>query len=480
MAPHRLSPLRFLNPGAHGSLSPATDTMRLIACLLACLALASPAAPAPLNFIVVLIDDMGATDLACTGSTFHQTPHIDQLAREGMRFDRAFSACTVCSPTRAALLTGQSPARTRITDWIAGHERPKARLLPPEWCKELPEAITTLPEALRSKSYASATIGKWHLGNASPLQHGFNRNAGGYHRGQPETWFAPYRNPALKDGPDGEFLTERLTTEAIRFMTEHKDRPFFVYLPHYSVHTPLGGKPEVIAQYRSKVSDNTPHRNPVYAAMVASVDDSIGQLRKAVRDLALADRTVFIFTSDNGGLLGSPRNPITSNLGLRAGKGSPWEGGVRVPLLIDWPGLTKAGSVCHDPVITMDLAVTIAHAAGSPLPEPVDGTNLQPALRGEPLPSRPLCWHYPHYHPGGASPYSAILLDGWRLVRFLEDGHEELYHVASDPAERTECSAQHPDRRDRLATALDQWLAHTKAQSPRPNPDFQPPAGDAR
>lgn len=454
--------------------------MRLIACLLACLALASPAAPAPLNFIVVLIDDMGASDLACTGSTFHQTPHIDQLAREGMRFDRAFSACTVCSPTRAALLTGQSPARTRITDWIAGHERPKARLLPPDWCKELPETITTLPEALRSKSYASATIGKWHLGNTSPLQHGFDRNAGGYHRGQPETWFAPYRNPALKDGPDGEFLTERLTAEAIRFMTEHKDRPFFVYLPHYSVHTPLGGKPEVIAQYRSKVSDNNPHRNPVYAAMVASVDDSIGQLRKAVRDLALADRTVFIFTSDNGGLLGNARNPITSNLGLRAGKGSPWEGGVRVPLLIDWPGLTKPGSVCPDPVITMDLAVTIANAAGSPLPKPVDGTDLQPALRGEPLPSRPLCWHYPHYHPGGASPYSAILLDGWRLVRFLEDGHEELYHIASDPAERTECSAQHPDRRARLATALDQWLAHTSAQSPRPNPDFQPPPGDAR
>lgn len=454
--------------------------MRLIACLLACLALASPAAPAPLNFIVVLIDDMGASDLACTGSTFHQTPHIDQLAREGMRFDRAFSACTVCSPTRAALLTGQSPARTRITDWIAGHERPKARLLPPDWCKELPETITTLPEALRSKSYASATIGKWHLGNTSPLQHGFDRNAGGYHRGQPETWFAPYRNPALKDGPDGEFLTERLTAEAIRFMTEHKDRPFFVYLPHYSVHTPLGGKPEVIAQYRSKVSDNNPHRNPVYAAMVASVDDSIGQLRKAVRDLALADRTVFIFTSDNGGLLGNARNPITSNLGLRAGKGSPWEGGVRVPLLIDWPGLTKPGSVCPDPVITMDLAVTIANAAGSPLPKPVDGTDLQPALRGEPLPSRPLCWHYPHYHPGGASPYSAILLDGWRLVRFLEDGHEELYHIASDPAERTECSAQHPDRRARLATALDQWLAHTSAQSPRPNPDFQPPPRDAR
>lgn len=470
-----------MKPGAARPVPPATDTMRPLACLLACLALTSgaassaPATP-PLNFVVVLIDDMGATDLACTGSTFHRTPHLDQLAREGMRFDRAFSACTVCSPTRAALLTGQSPARTRITDWIAGHERPKARLLPPEWCKELPETITTLPEALRSKSYTSATIGKWHLGNASPLQHGFDRNAGGYHRGQPETWFAPFRNPALTDGPDGEFLTERLTAEAIRFMTEHRDRPFFVYLPHYSVHTPLGGKPEVIAQYRSRASDDNPHRNPVYAAMVASVDDSIGQLRKAVRDLALADRTVFIFTSDNGGLLGGPRNPITSNLGLRAGKGSPWEGGVRVPLLIDWPGLTKPGSVCLDPVITMDLAVTIAKAAGSPLPAPVDGTDLQPALHGEPLPSRPLCWHYPHYHPGGATPYSAILLDGWRLVRFAEDGHEELYHVASDPAERAECSAQHPDRRARLAAALDQWLAHTKAQSPRPNPSFQPAA----
>jgi arylsulfatase A-like enzyme len=210
--------------------------------------------------------------------------------------------------------------------------------------------------------------------------------------------------------------------------------------------------------------------------MVASVDDSIGQLRKAVRDLNLADRTVFVFTSDNGGLLGGARNPITTNIGLRAGKGSAWEGGIRVPLLIDWPGLTKPGSVCREPVITMDLAVTIAKAAGSPLPDPVDGTDLRPLLRGEPIPVRPLCWHYPHYHPGGATPYSAILLDGWRLVRFHEDGHEELHHVAEDPAEQSECSRQSPDQRARLAAALDQWLAQTQAQLPRRNPAFAPGA----
>ena len=452
----------------------------MLRCLLfLCAALALPAATQPLNFIVILVDDMGATDLACTGSQFYQTPHIDQLAKEGMTFRRAFSACTVCSPTRAALLTGQSPARTHITDWIAGHERPAAKLLPPDWCKELPESLTTLPEALKSQNYTAATIGKWHLGNASPLSHGFALNVGGYHRGQPEKWFAPYRNPALKDGPDGEFLTDRLTSDAISFINASRDRPFLVYFPQYAVHTPLGGKPDVIAAYKARANPANPHNNPVYASMVASVDDSVGRLRAAIRDLNLADRTVFIFTSDNGGLLGGPKNPITSNLGLRAGKGSPWEGGVRVPLIIDWPGLTKPGSSSDEPVITMDLGVTIAAAAGSPLPPPVDGIDLRPALRGEPLTPRPLCWHYPHYHPGGATPYSAILDNGWRLVRFHEDHHEELYHITTDPEEKSNRLSSEPDKAKSLAARLDAFLATTNAQLPVPNPKHNP-AKDAR
>ena len=447
--------------------------IRVLAFLLCAVALR--AAERPLNFIVILVDDMGATDLACTGSPWHRTPHLDRLAREGMRFTRAFSACTVCSPTRAALLTGQAPARTHITDWIAGHDRPAAKLLPPpDWCKELPESAVTLTEALKPAAYRSATIGKWHLGNAAPDRHGFDLNRGGYHRGQPETWFAPYRNPALTDGPDGEFLTDRLTTEAITFMKECGDRPFLLYFPQYAVHTPLGGRPEVIEKYRASVSADSPHRNPVYASMVESVDDSVGRLREAVREAGLADRTVFIFTSDNGGLLGGPKNPITTNIGLRAGKGSEWEGGVRVPLLIDWPGLTKPGSVSDVPVITMDLGVTIAAAAGKPFPGPVDGIDLRPLLRGEKLPSRPLYWHYPHYHPGGATPYSAVLADGWRMVRYWEDDRRALHHVAADPQEKQDLAAAEPDKVKTLDALLDGWLKETGAQMPVPNPRHVP------
>ena len=442
--------------------------LRGCALLLLCWLTGAGAAERPLNFIVMLVDDMGATDLGCTGSTFYKTPHLDQLAREGVQFTRAFSACTVCSPTRAALLTGKYPARLHITDWIAGHARPNAKLLPPDWCQSLPAAETTLPEMLKTKSYATATFGKWHLGNESPTAHGFDVNKGGYHRGQPETWFSPYKNPAITDGPPGEFLTARLTAEAEQFMTQHREAPFLIYFPHYAVHTPLGGEKEVIAKYRAAAKADAPQRNPVYASMVESVDDSVGRLRAKLVELKLAERTVFIFTSDNGGLRGGAKQPITANLGLRAGKGSAYEGGVRVPLLIHWPGVSKAGTRCAEPVITMDLCATIA--AGSELNAPEDGRDIRPLLRGESIPPRPLHWHYPHYHPGGATPYSALLYDGWRLIRFYEDGHAELYHVAKDPEETKDLAAANPGKRDQLSDVLDAWLKKTGAQLPVANP----------
>lgn len=428
---------------------------------------AARGADRPWNFIVMLIDDMGATDLGCTGSDFYKTPHIDALAREGMKFTHAYSACTVCSPTRAALMTGKAPGRLHITDWIAGHRRPKAKLLPPDWCKELPAAETTLPEALAPKGYASGIFGKWHLGDASPLEHGFAVNLGGYNRGQPATWFSPYKNPALKDGPPGEFLTERLTAEVEAFMTAKREQPFLVYYPHYAVHTPLGGKPEVIAKYKAAAGADKAHTNAVYASMVESVDDSVGRLRARLKELKLDDRTVFIFTSDNGGLLGG-KQPITINKGLRAGKGSVWEGGVRVPLIIHWPGLTKPGSECAVPVITMDLHATIIAANGG-TPH-ADGRDLRPLLSGGTLPDRALYWHYPHYHPGGATPYSAILAGGWRLVRFYEDGREELYHLTEDPLEAKDLAASHADQKAKLSAQLDALLKDAGAQMPLPNP----------
>jgi len=445
--------------------------MRLLLLLL-CLCSAACAAERPLNFIVMLVDDMGATDLGCTGSKFHRTPHLDRLAREGVTFTRAYSACTVCSPTRAALLTGKYPARLHLTDWIAGHARPAAKLLPPDWVREFPAAETTLPEMLQPQGYISGTFGKWHLGHESPAAHGFAVNFGGYHRGQPETWFSPYKNPALADGPPGEFLTERLTAEAEKFMTQHRDRPFFLYYPHYAVHTPLGGKQEVIEKYRAAATPGAPHRNPVYASMVESVDDSVGRLRAKLEELQMAERTVFIFTSDNGGLPGGAKNPITANLGLRAGKGSAYEGGVRVPLIIHWPGLARAGTACRTPVITMDLGATIAAACGVQAPD--DGVDLRPLLRGEELPPRALFWHYPHYHPGGATPYSAVLADNLRLLRFYEDGRLALYDLAADPEERTDLAAARPEQREALQARLASWLEQTGAQMPRPNPKHDP------
>lgn len=435
----------------------------------------SRAAERPWNFIIMLVDDMGATDLGCTGSTYYKTPHIDRLAREGVMFTRAYSACTVCSPTRAALLTGKHPARLHITDWIAGHERPRAKLLPPEWVKALPAAETTLAEMLKPKGYASGSFGKWHLGNDSPTAHGFDVNCGGYHRGQPETWFSPYRNPALTDGPSGEFLTARLTEEAEKFITADRERPFFIYFPHYAVHTPLGGQKEVIEKYRAAAKPDAPHRNAVYASMVESVDDSVGRLRAKLEELKLSESTVFVFVSDNGGLLGGEKNPITTNLGLRAGKGSAYEGGVRVPLLIHWPGVSKAGAKCDTPVITMDLCATIA--AACELNAPSDGNDLRPLLRGESIAARPLFWHYPHYHPGGATPYSAVLKDNWRLVRFYEDNRTELYDLAADPLEKHDLAASRKDKREALLAVLDAWLRETGAQMPVPNPRYDP-AGD--
>jgi arylsulfatase A len=430
------------------------------------------AAESPLNFIVMLVDDMGATDLGCTGSKFYKTPHIDRLAREGVMFTRAYSACTVCSPTRAALLTGKYPARLHITDWIAGHARPAAKLLPPDWVKELPAAEITLPEMLQPKGYVSGTFGKWHLGNELPTAHGFAVNIGGHHRGQPETWFSPYKNPALADGPPGEFLTERLTAEAEKFITQHKDRPFFLYYPHYAVHTPLGGKEEVIEKYRAAAQPDAPQRNPVYASMVESVDDSVGRLRAKLEELQIADRTVFIFTSDNGGLLGGAKNPITTNLGLRAGKGSACEGGVRVPLIIHWPGVSLPGTECSTPVITMDLCATMAAASGVKAPD--DGVDLRPLLRGENIQPRELYWHYPHYHPGGATPYSAVLSEGLRLVHFHEDERVELYDLAADPGEKNDLAPTRLAARESLKKKLEAWLKQTVAQMPAPNPKHEP------
>ncbi len=437
---------------------------------------AAPAAePAKKNVILLLADDLGGADLGCYGSTFHETPNLDRLAADGMRFTAAYAACTVCSPTRAALMTGKYPARLHVTDWISGHTRPKAALKIPDWTKRLDPAEPTLAKAFKAAGYATAVIGKWHLGGGDSMpQHvGFDF-AMANERGQPGSYFAPYGVPAFAEAPKGEFLTDREAEEACRWLRGQKERPFFLYLPFHAVHTPLAGKPEVVARFKAKSDPAAAQRNAVYAALLASLDEAVGRIRRTVEEMGVADRTVILFTSDNGGLLGGAKNPITSNPPFRAGKGSAWEGGVRVPLMVVAPGVTQPRTECAEPVMTIDLAPTLAALAGVPLlpGHQADGVSLQPLLaRSGPLGRDALFWHYPHYHPGGATPYSAVRRGALRLVEFFETGQVELHDLAADPGEKTDLAAAKPAETADLRKLLADWRTSVGAQLPTPNPD---------
>ena len=429
------------------------------------------------NVIVVLVDDLGWTDLACFGSKYHQTPHLDQLAKDGMRFTNGYSACTVCSPTRAALLTGQYPARLHLTDWIAGHNQPFAKLKIPAWTQQLELSTVTIAERLKSAGYATASIGKWHLGDEThfPEKHGFDLNVGGYNKGQPPSYHAPYKIPTMSEGPPGEYLTDREALEAEKFITTNKDRPFFLYLPHYAVHTPIQAKAAVIAKYKAIDSTGMTHTKADYAALMESVDDAMGHIRATLAKLKIDDRTIIIFTGDNGGLIGP-----TSNKPLRVGKGAAYEGGVRVPWIIHWPGVTKPGAESATPIMTIDIHPTVLAMTGvtPDASQPLDGVSLAEHLRGQSAPARDaLFWHYPHYHPGGATPYSAVRMGDWKLIHFFEDDHVELYNLSKDLSETTDLAKQELKRATDMRQRLEQWRMAVGAQLPTPNPAYDPAKG---
>jgi arylsulfatase A len=426
------------------------------------------------NVVFILIDDLGATDLGCTGSSFYETPNLDRLATRGMKFTSAYSACTVCSPTRASLLTGKYPARLHLTDWIAGHVRPKAKLQIPDWTQSLPLEEHVLPRALAPAGYVSGLFGKWHLGKEdhAPAKFGFETNVGGAHYGTPPSYFSPYKNPTIGDGEKGEYLTDRLTDDAVRFIRENRAKPFFLYFPHYAVHNPLQAKPELVEKYKARAKAGQGHRNPVYAAMIESVDQSVGRIVAALDELKLSEKTIVVFTSDNGGLVQN-----TSNAPHRAGKGSAYEGGVRVPLLVSWPGTVPAGSISDVPVVTPDWYPTLLDLAGVRPKESqgIDGKSLVPLLRERKPPEREaIYWHYPHYHPGGATPYGAIRRGDWRLVEFFEDDRVELYNLKDDVGETKDLAAAMPEKARELRRALADWRASVGAQMPTPNPNYDP------
>ncbi len=422
------------------------------------------------NVAFLLIDDLGWADLGCYGSRYYETPRIDRLARQGMRFTDAYAACPACSPTRASILTGKYPARLHLTDWIPGRTPPKAKLRIPEWRKYLPREEVTLAEVLRPAGYATAAIGKWHLGGEPyfPEHQGFDLNVAGSNAGAPRSYFHPYGGrPKLAGGEPGEYLTDRLTDEAIAFLTAHRAEPFFLYFCHYAVHTPIQAKDSLVAKYRDKPTSGG-QRSPAYAAMVESVDRSVGRLLDALDRLDLADRTVVILFSDNGGLA---RPTATSNAPLRSGKGFPYEGGVRVPLVVRWPGVVPPGSTCREVVTSVDFYPTLLEITGvegdAAHNAEVDGASLVPLLRQAGAPARDaVYWHYPHYNPIGGYPYGAVRQGDWKLIEVYEDMHVELYNLRDDLGETTNLARQKPDLAATLRARLHQWRRAVDAQMP--------------
>ena len=443
-------------------------------------------APAPtrrLNFVFILIDDLGWRDVGFNGSRFYETPNIDRLAARGMRFTNAYAACPVCSPTRASIMTGKYPARLGLTNFLPGrHQLPFSKLVPPVSKQYLPLEEVTIAEELKTVGYATAAIGKWHLGGARyyPERQGFDLNVGGTDSGSPTSHFYPQwaGNPPISAQP-GSYLADVLTDAAQDFIHKNSGSPFFLYLAHYGVHLPIEAKPEMARHYQGTADPKNPQHNPVYAAMVQSIDESVGRVARTIEDEKLTGNTVFIFTSDNGGLASAEYKgqTATSNAPLKAGKGFLYEGGIREPMFVVWPGVTAPGSVSEFPVISTDFYRTIAQMAGITKlkGDPRDGVSLVPTLRRNFAPARDaIFWHYPHYSNQGGRPGAAIRLGDWKLLRWYEDNATELYNLRADPGEQKNLADTQAAKARGLDGLLDDWLHALKPEMPVPNPAYDP------
>ena len=457
------------------------------------------------NILFILADDLGWNDLSCTGSRYYESPHIDRIARKGVNFTQGYAACQVSSPSRASILTGKFPARHGITNWIgeaageAWREMGRhSKLLPADYVRQLPFSETTLPEVLRENGYRTFFAGKWHLGNEGclPENHGFDVSMGGYIAGTPPGgYFSPYRNPKLTDGTKGENLSMRLACETASFIESHTKRnpkqPFFAYLSFYAVHAPIETTEKNWRYFREKavkegiadeafVIDRTlPVRqvqdNPVYAGLIKQMDDAVGALLDKLEELGLDKNTIIVFTSDNGGV-SSGDAYATGNLPLRGGKGRQWEGGLRVPVLIQYPECKNQGTTCDVPVTGTDFFPTFLDMAGIPLiPEQhQDGVSIKPLLEEGTIASRPLYWHYPHYGNQGGEPSSVIRDGDWKLIHYYEDGRNELYNLRMDVTEMEPLNAQYPEKAELLGKKLSDWLTGTNVLYPVADPAYDP------
>jgi arylsulfatase A-like enzyme len=463
------------------------------------------------NVIFFLVDDLGWADLSCYGSRFHETPNLDRLAREGMRFTRAYSSSPYCSPSRAAIMTGRHPARLKITDFIPSNGK-SGKFLPAEMRHELPLEEVTIAEVLKDANYATWHVGKWHLGETEffPEHQGFDINIAGNGSGVPGDYFWPYARKSelamppekltgtatlAEGGSPGEHLCDRLTGEAMKLIENRKpDRPFFLYLAFYDVHAPIVAKPELVKKYQAKaaklglpVGKAVPayeegriahgtdrlrklpecQANPIYAAMIETMDTNVGRVMDKLNELGIADNTLILFTSDNGGHL------VTCNRPLRGCKGWLYEGGVREPWIVKWPGITKPGSTCDVPVMNTDIFPTILEAAGQPAQPELhkDGTSFVSLLKGGTKPVHDaLFWHFPHYGNHGSGPCSSVLVGDWKLIHWIENDSVELFNIAEDIGETTDLSAKHPERAAELRARIEHWRKETNANMPRTKP----------
>jgi len=468
-------------------------------CLLLACRPATSQAPHQPNVLFILADDLGYYDLSCMGSRYYETPNIDKIAQSGMTFTHGYAACQVCSPSRAAIMTGKVPARLGITDWIGAKTGTEWRshkrynmLLPAANKDHLPHEETTLAEAMKARGYTTFFAGKWHLGSEGsyPEDHGFDINRGGWEKGSPiGGYYAPWTNPRLESRYDGESLSMRLAEETANFIRTHQDQPFFAFLSFYAVHGPIQTTQQKWKKYRDKAEQMSiaekgfamerflPIRqvqdNPVYAGLVETMDDAVGLVLSTLEELGLDEHTIVIFTSDNGGVA-SGDSYSTANLPLRGGKGYQWEGGIREPYFIQVPWLHHQQARSDVPVSGMDFYPTILELTHTTLmpQQHLDGQSLLPLLTGKNLPERSLFWHYPHYGNQGGEPSSMVRKGDWKFIHYWEDGRDELYQLSSDTGEQHNVLDQHPQKAAELRELLNHWLEDTGALLPEKDPEY--------
>jgi arylsulfatase A-like enzyme len=465
--------------------------MKLISALSVLLAMVGdviPAFAAPPNIIFILADDLGYMDIGANNpKTFYETPHIDGLAKRGLRFTQGYAACSVCSPTRASIMTGKYPPRTRLTNFLGGTRTGK--MLPAPYDAHLALEEVTIAEQLRAAGYTNFFAGKWHLGARD-----FSPNAQGFGPGLIGPGQFYYPNPLPPANRDNDLkTTDLIADEAVKFIAANRTKPFFAYLPFQAVHIPIKARAELVEKYKQKAGAAPPdswgqegsnkmrlvQNHAAYAAMLEQMDSAIGRVLAALQTNGVAERTIVIFTSDNGGLSTAEGHP-TSNLPLRAGKGWPYEGGVRVPFIISAPGIANPGTACDTPVVSTDFYPTLLELAGLPLRPELhqDGVSLVPLLKGGTLPSRDLFWHYPHYANQGGGPCGAIRAGDWKLIEWYEDGRLELFNLRTDLGESQNLAAKNSDQTEQLHARLIAWRKEVNALMPTPNPNYKPAAAD--